>query len=142
MLFFRDHGVLEEGTCTEAIRISRRDEHALARADVAHSLPCFGEIRRGLAAFEVLLEVGVGDTRFTPRGQGVGHAENDEASTLAGVEDAGAVAEAAGFRTKFADLTVFCVENLHRSNGVGYFLPVGTDVLHGRAANAARDATQ
>src|ERR1700732_5064110 len=102
MLFFRKHGVLEKRAGAQAIRVSGRDEHALERTDMAHSLARFGEIRWRFAALEVALEISISDTRFALGGERVGHAENDESSAVRGVEDAGAVAEPASFGAEFA----------------------------------------
>ena len=115
MTFFGENRIFEEGACAQAIRVSRSEEHAFARADMAHSLARLGEIRRRFAALEVPLEVGIGDARISPGSEGVGDAENDESSALAGVEDASPVAEPAGFGAKFAQLTIFVpqVENLY-----------------------------
>src|ERR1700688_1553568 len=142
MLFFGEHGVLKEGACTLAIRISGNDEHALERANVAHGLARLGKIRRGFAAFEVALEVGISDPGLAFRCEGIGDAENDEPSALGGVEDASSVGKSASFIAEFADLTVFQVENLHRRNGLGYFLAIGADVLYRRPAHAARNTAE
>src|ERR1700740_454827 len=104
MLFFGKYRVLEKRAGTLAIRISGDDQHSLQRADVAHGLPGFGEIRHAFPAFEVALEVGVGDARATSGRKRVSDPENDKASAFASCEDTGTVAEAAGFGAEFAHL--------------------------------------
>ena len=49
-------------------------------------------------------QVRVLNSRFTAGDQRISHAQDDETSTLAGIEDAGAVLEPAGFGTEFANL--------------------------------------
>ena len=95
-----------------------------------------------LASFEMLFQVGIADVGLAPRSECVSDAENDEPSALGRIEDACAVGEAAGFVAKFANLAVFSVEDLDRLDGLRNFLPVGADVLHRRAADAARNAAQ
>src|SRR5580700_995052 len=107
MLFCGKDRVLEERSGALAVGVSGSDEHALAGADVAHGLAGFGQVRLSFAALEVALEVGISDARAASGGERVSDAENDEASALGGVEDAGAVAELASFGTEFAHLTVF-----------------------------------
>ena len=72
----------------------------------------------------------------------IGHAQNDEPSALAGVEDARTIGEAAGLATQFANLIIFEIEDLDRLDRLGNLLPIGADVLHRRAAHAARDPAQ
>jgi hypothetical protein len=144
VLFLGKDRIFEERSGTLAIRITGNDEHALAGADVADGLAGFGKIRRRFAPFEVPLEVGIGDTRAAPGRERVSYAEDDESSALGSVEDAGPVAKPAGLRAEFAYLGLFFaqVEDLHRCDGLGYFLPIGADILHGRAAHTARNAAQ
>lgn len=137
-----EHRILEERARALAIGVSGNDEHTLERTDVAHGLAGLSEVRRGFAALEVTLEVGVGEARAALGSKRVGGAENDETPALAGVEYAGAVAELAGFSTEFAHLIILQVENLNRSDRVGDFLSVGADVLHRRATHAARNAAE
>ena len=66
----------------------------------------------------------------------------DESSALRCVEDAGPVAELAPFIAQIAHLAIVQVENLNRGNGLGHFLSVGADILHGRAAYTAGNAAQ
>ena len=113
-----------------------------ARANVAHRFARLGEIGRGLAAFEVPLQVGIVEVRLASGRERVGDAQNDESSALGRIEDAGAVSEAAGLAAEFAYLAVFEVEDLDRLDRLRNFLPIGADILYRRAADAARNAAQ
>ena len=101
-------------------------------------------VRNARAAGEVALEVGIVDARLALGPERKADAQNDEASALAGVEDAGAIAEGAGLAAEFADLNVLVpqVEYLHGSNRAGDLLSVGADILHGRSAHAAGNAAE
>ena len=52
-----------------------------------------------------------------PGVEGIGDAQDDETSPFAGVEDAGAILESAGFGAEFANLSVFEIEDEHRLDG-------------------------
>src|SRR5208337_1648068 len=131
MLLFGEHGILEKRAGALAIGIARDDEHALARADVAHGLARFSEIGARFAAFEMTLQVGIFEVRLAAGLERVGDAENDEAVT-----------EAAGLPAQLAHLAGFPIEDFDRGDGLGNFLSVGTDILYRRAAHAAGDAAQ
>src|SRR5580700_784434 len=110
MLLRRDHGVLKERTRTQAIRISGYNQHPFQSSDMAHGLARLGQIRRSLSAREVPLQVGIADARLAPGGERVADPQNDETATFAGVENAGAIAEAACFAAKFANLAISQIE--------------------------------
>jgi len=106
-LFFGEHWILKKRSSALTVRVSVDDEHAFERANVAHGFASFGEIGTSFAAFEVALEIGISNASVAARSKRVGNAENDEASALGLVKDAGAVAEATGFGAEFADLIIF-----------------------------------
>src|SRR5579862_6229870 len=90
----------------------------------------------------MLLQIGICEVWGAAGCERIGDAEDDEASALSRVEDAGAVGESAGFGAEFADLGVVKVEDFDGLDRVGDFLPIRADVLHRRAANAAGNAAQ
>src|SRR6266576_5416983 len=87
-------------------------------------------------------QVRVLNSRFTAGDQRISHAQDDESSTLAGIEDAGAVLEPAGFGTEFANLTVSEIQREHRGDSLGDLLAVCSDILHRRSAHAAGNTAQ
>src|SRR5579862_6231200 len=87
-------------------------------------------------------QVGIREMRLAAGRKTIRYAQNDEASALAGVEDARAVGKAAGLVAQVAHLMVAKIEDLDRIDGFGNFLSVSADVLHRRAANGAGDAAQ
>src|SRR5579863_1170820 len=109
MLFFAEDGVLEKRACTLAIGVAGHDQHAFERANVAHGFARFSQIRRSLPALEMAFQIGVADARLASGSECIGHAEKDEASALGGIEDARAVAEAAGFGAELPHLGIFQV---------------------------------
>ena len=130
MLGFRKHGVLEERAGTLTIGIAGNNQHSLAGANVTNCLAGLGKIGQGLAAFEVLFQVGIADVGLASGRKRKDDAENNEAAALAGIEYAGAIGEAAGFAAQLAHLAVFAIEDFDRLDGLGNFLPVGANVLH------------
>src|SRR5579872_442109 len=80
--------------------------------------------------------------RVATRTKGIRYPENDEAAAFARIEDAGAIGESASFATKFANLPLLPVEDFDGLDRLGDFLPVGSDILNGRAADAAGDPAQ
>src|SRR5436305_1026162 len=88
------------------------------------------------------LQVGILEAWRSSGYEGIGDAQDDESSTFAGVEDAGAVGEAACLRAQLAHLIVAEIENLDGLDRVRNFLAVGSYVLYRRAAHAAGNAAQ
>src|SRR5580692_6416017 len=125
-----------------AVGIAGHDQHAFAGANVAHRLTRLGQIGASLAAFEVSLQVSVSEMRLAAGRECVSDAENDEASALSSVENAGAIVEAAGLGPEFAYLAVLQVKDLDRGYGLRNFLSVSADILYRRAAHTAGDAAQ
>src|ERR1022692_957109 len=106
MLRFGPHRILKERAGTQAIRISGHNQHPFQSSDIAHGLARLGKIWGSFAAREVPLQVAIAEARLALGGKRVAHAQNDEPSTFGGVENAGAVAEPAGFAAQFADLAI------------------------------------
>src|ERR1700677_3704626 len=104
---------------------------------MANGLASFCKIRRSFAAHEVPFKIGISNPRAASGRERIGDAENDEAAALAGIEDARAVTETAGFIAEFAHLPVSQIQNLHQCNGLGHFLSVSANILHRRTADAA-----
>jgi hypothetical protein len=92
----REHGVLKERTSAAAVLISRGEKHGFGGAYPAHRFAGPGQGGRILKAREMLFQVGVLDARLAGGRQGISHAQDDETSAFAGVEDAGAVLKCAG----------------------------------------------
>src|SRR6185437_8655755 len=69
-------------------------------------------------------------------------AQNDVTPALAGVEDAGAVGEAAGRIAKLVQMAILQVNGLHAFDGPRNFLAVGAHILHRRPAHAAGNAAE
>src|SRR5262249_33505142 len=72
----------------------------------------------------------------------ISDAQNNVTALLGGVEDAGAITEAAGFVAKLTHLSVFQIERKNRFDGFRNFLAVRSDILYRRAADASGDAAQ
>ena len=142
MLLLGNHGVFEKRARALTIGIARNQQHSFPCADVANRFTRLSKIGRGLAAFEVLLQIGIADARLALREERVGYAENDESPALRRVKYAGAVGKSAGFPTQLAHLVVFPIEDLNRFDRLRYFLSVCAHILHRSAANASRDSTQ
>ena len=88
------------------------------------------------------LQVGVLEVGRAAGMQSVAHPQNDVPSALAGVEDAGAIAEPAGLRAQFVNLPVAQIECHHRGDDLRHLLPVSAHVLHRRSAHAAGNAAE
>ena len=67
----------------------------------------FREIGRGFAAFKVALQICVLQVRLASGFERIGYPQDDEPTALRGVEDAGAIAEAAGIIAEFMQLAIF-----------------------------------
>ena len=63
---------------------------------MAHGLAGFAETWERFAASEMPLQVGISDARLAIGREGVADTQNDEPSSLAGIEDTGAIAKTAG----------------------------------------------
>src|SRR5690348_1648328 len=109
---------------------------------MAHRLPYFGQAGCTRAAGKIFLQVGVLEPRLASGGERKSDAQNDVAAALAGVEDAGAVGEAAGRIAKLAQMAILQVNGLHAFDGLRNFLTVGAHILHRRPAHAARNAAE
>src|SRR5690242_13601047 len=114
MLRFGEYGILEERSRALAVRIARNNQHALQGADVTHGLARLRQIGPQLALFEMPFQVGIFDVRLTLGPEGERYLQDDESSTLAGIENTGAIAEPAGLRAQFPNLPVLKVEDLNR----------------------------
>src|SRR5579872_1153839 len=142
MLFRAEDGILKKRSGATAIFVAGHDQHGFARAYLAHGSTDLGHggLARGIG--KVFLQVGVLDPRRAARSERIGNPQNDVAPALAGVEDAGAISEAAGGVAKLAELAILEIQDLHVIDGFRNFLPVGADILHGSAAGAARDSAE
>src|SRR6185503_906664 len=90
----------------------------------------------------MFFQIGIVNSWFAAGSKRIGHANNDEATALRSVENAGPVAEAASLVAKLAQLSVFEVEGENRLNGLRYFLAIGADILYRSAAHASGDSAQ
>ena len=135
-------GILKERSGAAAIFVAGGDQHSFGGANLANRVSGVGQRRSLAASRKMLFQVGILNFRLAARDQFVGDANNNEASALGGVEDAGAIAEAAGFVAEFVELSVFKIERENGIDGFRDFLPVGPDVLHRRSAHAAGNSAQ
>src|SRR5271154_1877705 len=132
-------GGLEEGAGAAAVGLSLHQQHAFAVPDLTDGVVDLQWPRRGPAAAEVLLEVGVVELRPGVRGEAEADAGYDVAAAVGGVEAAAAVAEVAvggGERDKLERVEV---EHAHLGDGLGDLLPIGADVLHRGSADQSGD---
>src|ERR1700677_3490417 len=95
----------------------------------------------------MLLQIGVIHGGGATALQAVVHAQNNVASALGAVEDAGTITESAGrvgqnYDAVFFLVRRFEVEGAHGFDGIGDFLPVGADVLYGGGTDAAGDSAE
>jgi len=74
--------------------------------------------------------------------QPVIHPQDDVPSAFCAVKDAGAIAEPARRLGQHHNAVFFQVERAHRLDRVGDLLPIGANVLHRRAPDAARNTAQ
>jgi hypothetical protein len=88
----------------------------------------------------VLEEVGVGEIWLRSAVETEGDLGDDVAVAVGGVEEAGAVGEAALFLRQGEERKGFEVEGADFGDGGGDLLAVGSDVLDGRAADEAGDS--
>jgi hypothetical protein len=106
-----------------------------------HGFPYFGH-RWFFPIRELLLQVCIGETRFTIVHERVGNAQNHVAPASAGVKNAAPVTKPA---IGFFELLFFAALDVERDHAVdclGNLLSIRADVLHGRAAHAARNSAQ
>lgn len=141
-----DDWILKEGAGAGAVGVSFDQEHALGTTDLADSVVDLegrgwitGEPVGEVAGDIGIRQIGAGSGR-EPEGNG----RNDVAATLRAVEDAGAVGEAAGVVVEIEKRIVargsLEVADANAEDSVGDLLPVGSNVLNGRAAGQAGDA--
>ena len=90
----------------------------------------------------MFFQVCILDARFTAWSQGIGHAQDDEASALTGIEDARSVVEPACLGAKFPNLAVSKIQCEHGSDRLRDLLAVGAHILYGGSAHAARNAAE
>src|SRR6476660_9738224 len=88
----------------------------------------------------MLFQVGVLDARLAGGREGISHAQDDEPTAFAGVEDAGAVLKCAGLGAEFTDLSVLEIEHQHGLDGFGDLLAIGAHILYRGSAHATRTA--
>ena len=141
----RDYGILEEGSGGAEVAaggvdgVLGQEQHAFRAADAADGAVDLERAGAGFA-FKEAQEVGVLEVRFVVDGEGEVHARDEEAAALGGVEDAGAVGEAALGRGEEAEGKGFEVEGVDERDGLRDLLAVGADVLDGGGADGAGDA--
>jgi len=87
-------------------------------------------------------EIGIFEGGRAATTEAVMDAEDDVASALFLVEDAGTIAEAAHRAGKNDNAVLLRVEHLYGLDRLRHFLSVGADILDGRSAEAAGDAAQ
>jgi len=90
----------------------------------------------------MLFQVPIGNVSGAARLQSVGHLQDDVTSALAPVENAGSVFETAIRSGQFSGLAVAQIEGADGFDGVGDFLPVGSDVLDRSTADASGNAAE
>ena len=95
---------------------------------------------RDSALDEVLLHVAVGEVRRLVQLQLVLDMRDGVAAFVRGVEDAAPVGETAVGRGEMHHFFRLQIERAHADDGSRDLLPIGADVLHGRATDAAGDA--
>src|SRR5262249_23059459 len=134
--------ILEKRTSAPAVAVGLNDQHALAGANLPHGVTSGRQVRLLAPASEVALEIGVGHMRRPAVLQRIVHLYDDVTSALAGVEDAGAIAETTGFSAKFVQLRIAKVEYQHRLDGIPHLLSVRPHVLDGSAAHVSGNAAQ
>ena len=138
-----DDGIFEERSGAAAVLLAGNEHHAFAVADLADGVVDVDGCRRvarGDLCGEVAGEVGVGEVGGSSRAEAEDDLGDDVAVALGGVEDAVAIAEAAGRARQCDEGEGFKIEGAHGVDGLGDLLAVGADVLDGGAADGAGDA--
>ena len=99
--FRRDARIDEERAAAPAVLVARVDHHRFGGANREHALPHVVEPGPcDVARRQVAFELGVGDLGFPARFQAKTHGKHDVATRFAALEQAVAVAEAAGLWSK------------------------------------------
>ena len=141
------HGILEERSRAAAIVVSGNNQHALASPYFAHRLAYFSKRRRRLFLSirnrpQIFLQIGILQTRRRSPLQPVIHPQDDVPPTFGAVErcwiDNGIR------RLAWAKPQCGLPLSRRRAPIRSYrnLLPICANVLHGRPANAARNAAQ
>src|SRR5258707_3268997 len=141
-LVVAQHGILEKRTCAAAVRVSGYDQHAFALTNLPHCSPYLREGRGITRACEMLLQIRILQAGTSAWCQAIGDARDDVSSALCGVEDAGAISEAASHLWKSDRAIVLHVECVDGLDRVRNFLSVSSHVLHWSAADASGDSAQ
>jgi len=133
-------GILEEGASAARVSLAFDDQHAFAVTDLADGVVDLD--RRGglILAGKVTLQVGVGELWGRGTVEAEGDLGDDVAVAMGSVEEAAAVGKAALLACECGEPEAFKVKGANLRDGVGDLLPVGPDVLYGRAADGAGDA--
>jgi len=92
-----ENWIFEEGSGAAAVIVTGGDEHAFSGADLSYRISRVGQGWLLVPSGKVFLEVGICEVCLAAMLQRIVHLHDNVSPALGGVEDAGAVAEAAGF---------------------------------------------